>query len=264
MGLFDKIFKRKPSQGDPDNSRLLELINIFWKENERENSYKNVVLELMNGNSFLMLPTENDSVHETNDWATTQQGATVNLASVINLDGLKVLGAFTDEQAMLSWTKRPNEYTSMRSQDVLKICEENNINRIVINSDQPNMFVVERGKENTKEYEIKKDADIQLGTPNRPLSNSIIHKLLDNFRNNDTVLEVYQYGQTKHREFSIVLGFRLSVYSDNAKQAVINTVQNALQNETPDQTLDLFFIDTEEWYDMIRKVENSLIYKGLQ
>ena len=261
MGLLNKFFKNKQSQGNPDNSRLLELIKIFWKKNDKGDSYKDVVLELMNGNSFLMLPTENDSKHETNSWNASQEDTTLNLASVVNLDGLKVLAAFTDEEAMLSWTKRPTQYTSLRSQDVLRICEENNINRIVINSDQPNMFVVERGKENVKEYQIGKDTDIQLGTPNRPLSNSIIGKLLGSFKNNSTILEVYQYGQTKHGEFSIVLAFKLSTYSDNAKEAVINIVQNELQNETPDQSLDLFFIDSEEWYERIRKVEKSLIYK---
>lgn len=261
MGLFNKLFKDKSKQNDPDNTRLLELINIYWKQNGKGDTYKNVVLELMNGNSFLMFPTKNGLKAETTGWTVFQQNAIIKLSSVVNLDGLKVLGAFTDEQAMLNWTKKPTEYTSMRSQAVLQICEENNINRIVINTDQPNMFVIEHSKENVKEYQIKQDTDVQLGTPNKPLSGSITKKLLDNFKTNNAILEVYQYGQTKEHEFSIVLGFKLSVYSENSKQAVINAVQSAMQNETPDQFLDLFFIESEDWYDMIKGVQNSLLYK---
>jgi hypothetical protein len=72
---------------------------------------------------------------------------------------------------------------------------------------------------------------------------------------------VYQYGQTRNNEFSIVLGVRLLISSDNAKTATINAVQTALQGEEIDQLLDLFFIEDDSWYQSIRNVENSFIYK---
>jgi hypothetical protein len=50
-------------------------------------------------------------------------------------------------------------------------------------------------------------------------------------------------------------------FSENAKTATLNSVQNALQNETIDQALDIFFIETESWYENIKKIEKSLLYK---
>jgi hypothetical protein len=191
----------------------------------------------------------------------SRKNTTFKLASVVNLDGLKVLGVFTDEQALLAWTKKPSQYTAMRSKDVLKFVQDNGMDRIVINSDQPNMFVLERSRENVKEHTIKQDTKVQLGTPNRPLSKPITQKLIDNFKRDTTISEVYQYGKTKDVEFSIVLGFKLTSNSDNAKKAAINAVQNALQGETLDQPLDLFFIETERWHESVRKIENSLLYR---
>jgi hypothetical protein len=57
------------------------------------------------------------------------------------------------------------------------------------------------------------------------------------------------------------LAFKLSTNSDNAKTATINSVQTALEGEKMDQLLDLFFIEDEDWYNTIRNVENSKVYK---
>jgi len=260
MGLFDKLFGNKTKTDNPDNSRLLALLDKYWKENGAGDTYKDVVLELMNGNSFLIFPTQNDSDTDPDKWTTAEKGTILKLESMVKLDGLKILGAFTDEQALLSWTKKPSQYTAMRSKDVLEFVEDNGMDRIVINSDQPNMFVLERSRENVKEHNVQQDTTVQLGTPNRPLSNSITKKLIDSFKKNDTISEVYQYGQTKDGEFSIVLGFMLTVNSENAKKAAINIVQNALRNEKVDYLLDIFFIEAEDWYDKIRRIENSLLY----
>ena len=261
MGIFSKLFGEKISKDNPDNAKLLELIDKYWKENGKGDTYKNVMLELMNGNSFLMFPTQNDSNTDPDKWTTVEKDTTLKMASVVNIDGLKVLGAFTDEQALLAWTKKPSQYTAMRSKDVLTFVEDNGMDRIVINSDLPNMFVLERSRENINTHTIKQDTKVQIGTPNKPLSNSITKKLIDNFKQDNTISEVYQYGQTKDGEFSIVLGFKLTSNSENAKTAAINSVQNALQNETVDQLLDLFFIETESLYDSIRNIEKSLLYK---
>ena len=259
MGLFNKLFGGNKKQTNPENSKLFELIEIYQKENGKGDSYKNVVLELMNGNSFLLLPSKNENELSTS-WTTAKTDTTLQLTCIYNLDGLKVLGAFTDEQSLLSWTKEPTQYTAVSSKYILKLCEEQLIERIVINSDQPNMFVLERNRQNIKTETIKEETTVQIGTPNRPLENRIIEKLIENFKRVPTIDEAYQYGQTKDNEFSIVLGFRLSTYSDNAKTATINAVQNALQGETIDQLLDLFFIEDEGWYRTIRNTEKSLIY----
>ena len=262
MGLFNKLFRDNSKPDNPDNTRLLELIDIAWKESDNGNNSKNVLLELMNGNSFLMFPTKNNyKVFDTDKWNKADKDTSIKMASLVDIDGLKILGVFTDEQSLLNWTKKPSEYTAMRSQDVLKFAQENGIERIVINTNQPNMFVVERNKTNVKEHIIMQDTKILLGEPDNPLSNYIIQKLIDNFKEDKTISEVYQYGQTKDGEFSIVLGFVLTTYSDNAKTAAINKVQNALQNQKIVVPLDLFFIETEEWHERIKKIEKALIYK---
>ncbi|MCO5267443.1 MAG: SseB family protein [Brumimicrobium sp.] len=263
MGIFDKLFgsnKVKTTTANPDNNRLFDLLEIYRQQNGQGDTYKNVVLELMNGNSFLLLPSENDGSNS-DTWTTAQKGTTLKLTCVFNLDGLKVLGAFTDENALLSWAKKPTQYTALSSKDVLKLCEENLIERIVINSDLPTMFVLERNRENIKTDTIKEETTVQVGTPNRPLDQRVISKLIDQFKRIDTIQEVYQYGQTRNNEFSLVLGFKLSTNSDNAKTATINAVQTALQNETIDQLLDLFFIEDESWYRTITNVENSFVYR---
>jgi len=61
----------------------------------------NVVSELLNGNSFLLLPSENDGSNP-DTWKTAQENTELKLTCVFNLDGLKVLGAFTDENALLT------------------------------------------------------------------------------------------------------------------------------------------------------------------
>lgn len=259
MRLFDKFLSSKHKHRTPDNSRLFELLNIYQKLNGQGDSYKNVVLELMNGNSFLILPSQNDNQNP-EGWTTLEKEKTLNLTCIFHLDGLKVLGAFTDENALLSWAKQPTEYTAVSSKDVMKLCEENLIERIVINSDLPTMFVLERNTENINKYTIPEDTTVQIGIANRPLSNIIIKKLSDNFKRIETIKEVYQYGQTKNNEFSIVLGFKLSENTENAKISCINSVQNALQGEKIDQLLDLFFIEDEGWYDTIKNTQDSLIY----
>ena len=103
---------------------------------------------------------------------------------------------------------------------------------------------------------------MQVGTPNNPLDRVILKKLIDQFQRVETIDEVYQYGQSKNNEFSIVLGFKLLTNSENAKTASINAVQTALQGEKIDQLLELFFIEDDGWYQEIRNVENSLFYKS--
>lgn len=214
----------------------------------------------MNGNSFLLLPSQNDNEGSAN-WTIVDKDTTLKLTSIYNLDGLKVLGAFIDEDALLSWAKKPMQYTALPSKNVLKLCEEQLIERIVINSDLPTMFVLERNRANIKIETIQKETTVQVGTPGKPLQRRILQKLIDQFQRVETIDEVYQYGQTRNNEFSIVLGFKLLANSDNAKTAAINAVQTALAGEKLDQLLDLFFIEDDGWYQTIRNVENSFFYK---
>jgi len=125
----------------PDNAKLIALLNDWSKEPIFKN-YKNVMDELMNGNSFLMLPSQNDKKAES-EWRISN-GETSGLTCIFEVDGLKVIGGFTDDGAITRWAKGHATYTSMRSQEVLELCEREDIYKIVINSDSPNIFLVQR------------------------------------------------------------------------------------------------------------------------
>ena len=266
MGLFSSLFGIKTEavgqtnqDKEPNNAKLINLMNKS-SQNASGKNYKNVINELMNGESYLILTSQNNG-GESEQWTETENETQLKLTCIFNLDGLKVLGAFTDEQSLLEWSKKPKTYTAMSSKDVMKLCKDNGIDRIVINSNQPNMFVLERSQENVDKITIKEDTKLKLGSPNKPLNKKILSLLKENFKTVKSITEVYQYGQTKGNEFSIVLGIKLSSNTDNAKTAAVNSVQNALQDQALDQNLDVFFIETEEWYESIKAIEDGLIYK---
>lgn len=128
------------------NSKLSILLDTYQQQNGKGDSYKDVILELLNGDSLLLLPSANDG-SENQGSAADSESKTLKLSSVFTIDGIKVLGAFTDESALFSWAKQPIPYKMLESKDVLKLCEETAIGRIVINSGLPTMFVLEQNRE---------------------------------------------------------------------------------------------------------------------
>jgi hypothetical protein len=261
MGIFKKLLSSQSKPENPDNSKLLSLIDIYWKSEGKGETYKNVVLELMNGNSFLILPGSNGFEGGSNRWITTDEKKKLSLSSIYNLDGLKVLAAFTDERALLDWAKKPCAYISMRSQSVLQLCEENGISRIIINNNSSNTLVLEKDRSANEEFTIREKEKLLLGIPDTPLDKSIIEKLITRFRNLDNIQEVYHYGQTKDNKFSLVLAFTLAKISENGKKAIIDAVGDAIANEILQYPLDVFFIETEEWKKQVSLIEGASIYR---
>ncbi len=262
MGIFNKFMSTQSEPGQPDNSRLLQLMEIYWKSAGKGETYKDVVLELMNGNSFLILPTHEAVQPGSDGWTTTTEKTTLGLTSLYNLDGLKVLGAFTDENALLVWAKKQCPCVSMRSQSVLELCERNGIARIVINNNLPNMFVLEKDRSANQEMSIRAQEEIQLGAPNTPLAKSIVEKLITRARNLDNIREIYQYGQTKGNSFSLVLSFELEKISENGKKAAIDVVGDAIADEKLPALLDVYFVEeNDDWKGKISKIPGALIYK---
>ena len=125
-------------------SKLSNLLDTYQKQKGAGDSYKDVIMELLNGDSLLYLPSPPDSP-ENQESAT--ESKTLRLSSVFNIDGINVLGAFSDENALFTWAKQPVPYKMLESKDVLKLCEETSIGRIVINSGLPTMFVLEKNVE---------------------------------------------------------------------------------------------------------------------
>lgn len=264
MSFFKKIFggqteKKQTNENQPDNRVLLELL-YEWKNTESSESYRNVVNELLNGQSFLLLPSANDGKTNT-DWNTLKTGSTLKLTSVFDLDGLQVLGAFSDENALLTWSRKQTEFTAMRSQDVIEFCQNNGIDRIVINSDQPTMFVLERNRDNIKSETIQKETQVRVWTPKNPISGKLLEKLKANFSKVSSIREVYHFGMTRNDEHIFILAFSLEVYSDDARFACMNSIQNSMNEEKIEFPLELFYLEDESWYNTAKEISNSLIYK---
>jgi len=124
-----------------DNTKLISLLDN-WGKSPSSKNFEKVMYELLNGNSFLMLPSVKQ--YPTGFTWTTSTNETLDLTCIFEVDGIKILGAFTDEEAITNWTKNPQPYIALKSKDVLELCEMNNIYKIVINSDSPNIFLAER------------------------------------------------------------------------------------------------------------------------
>ena len=266
MNLFKKLFHKTPSQAvenkDPDNTKLLFLIDT-WVLNPTNENYKAVIDEIEHGNSFLIVGTVN-SGKETIGWSNLEQASEMNLTGVYNLDGLKVLAAFTDEQSLINWTKAPTEYTAMRSQDLVEICKSNHIDRIVINNLQKNMFVLERNRQNITSRVIEKETKVLVGTPTHPLSQAVIKKLRENFNKVNTIEEAYQFAKSMNGETSLVLAVKMSSQSDNARAALHNAINDSINASELKLPLDIMVISNEEWLNTARNIQNSFVYKRLQ
>jgi hypothetical protein len=250
MNILNILFGRKNSPDKPDNSKLLKLLTEYYQQSGVNNTYENVILELKNGNSFLLLP-------ETNTQGKVSQN--LNLP-IYDFDGLQVIAAFTDEKALISWTKQPTHYKVLPAQEILSLCEENQIDRIVIDTNLPTMFVVERSRGKVETHTIQPNEVIQIGIPHKPLNERILNKLLKQFKTIQEIQEVYHYGQTKDGEFSLVLGYKLSENNDDTKNTVIDAVQQSLQSEPSGQFIDLLFIKDNDLYAQIKNLSESLIY----
>lgn len=259
MNFLKKLFSSAKTKKEPDNTILLSLLNNYSTEPSNQN-YEAVMAELLHGSAFLLIPSVNDD-SGTDEWTTVKKGKTLKLNGIFNLDGLKVLGAFTDEEALLRWAKKPTQYTALGTDTVFDICKDLAVGRVVIDSDSPTMFVLERSRENITTTTIQEETSVKVGTPAKPLNQNLLKKIIDNFKKVDTILEAYQYAQQMNNEISIVLGIRLSVVTENSRLAVQNALTNALENEKLDLPLDVMILETDEWLQTVKKIEKSLFYQ---
>lgn len=258
MGLSDNLKGGKDEKNTPNNNRLLLLLSVYESQQGSQESYMGVLSELLNGNSYLLLPTVNKD--KTEGWKNIEKDDSLQITSVFDMEGLKVLGAFTDEMALLKWADRETQYTAIPSKDVLDMCENNGIGRIVINSGQSNMFVLERNRGNIQTQTLTQNTDVLLGMPNEPLSNEIVERLKNSFSKVEIIQEAYQYGQSIGSDFNIVIGFRIANYTENAKKATMDAVSDGLKDVEISHAIDLFFLEDEKFYGTIKNLEGSLIY----
>lgn len=263
MGIFEKLFgtKKKVTEnnGSPDNTKLIGLLEKYGKNQSQEN-YQKAFNEIMEGNTMLFLPSVNDGEPKDN-WTTLQKDSTLKLTSVFDQDGLKVLGAFTSPEKLVEWTKKETEYTAMQSKDVIDFCQTHGIDRIVIDTDMPTMFVLERNRANIQTEIIQEKTQVRVGTPMKPISGNLLQKFQTNFSKVSVINEVYHYAMVRNNESILMLGFVLDTYSDNSRAACINSVQNSMDGEQLDLPLEMFMLNEEGWLQTVKGIENSLIYK---
>ena len=129
----------------PENTVLKSLLAQFHQNPHDSSIEPKILYELSNGTSFLLLTSANGV--KVNEWVTSGEETKIELTCVQEVGGSKVLAAFTDEENLLAWTKQATQYTLMAAQDVLQLCKVNNIDRIVIDTDTPTMFELEKNKQ---------------------------------------------------------------------------------------------------------------------
>jgi hypothetical protein len=249
----------EPAETAPDNTRLYALLTA-WAAHETPAAYREVVEELLHGNAQLLLPSINDGAAP-GSWQTLTEGSTLKLTCVFEVEGLPTLAAFTDEAALLAWAGQPSQYTALRAADALEFCQDHGIGRVVLNSNAPNMFVLERSQEGIKTEVIEQDTPVRVGAPRQPLPAPVAARLAARCRGVSVVAAVYQYGMQRHGEFSLVLGFQLDSYAEEARQAALHAVQDALQGVKLDLPLDVFMLEDPDWLATVQDIDNALVYR---
>lgn len=127
---------------ESDNTRLIFLLNE-WSKNPSGKNFEKVMDELINGNSYLLLPSIAEALGNKSFTAADSE-TKLPLTCIYEVDGVRVLGAFTDETSLYNWSKNSSHYIAMTTKGILKMCEMNDIYKIVINSDSPDIFLVQR------------------------------------------------------------------------------------------------------------------------
>jgi hypothetical protein len=127
---------------DSDNSKLLSLIDEWITANGKGKTYENVVLELLNGNSFLFVQTFDRQVKETRTFVSDKN--TELEFGIWEIEGKKYFGAFTDLNLLTKWLKVRSSSVQLHSKTLLEMADKTQVDGIVINSSYRNMFVVFR------------------------------------------------------------------------------------------------------------------------
>jgi hypothetical protein len=124
-----------------DNTKLLQLLDEYSKDNRHEN-YVKVFNELKEGNAFLVI--RSDYGDESEGWKITGKDYKIKLEIYVD-KGVNVVGAFSSKAALFEWAKKESKCISLSSKVFLEICRTNDIGRIVIDSALPTMYVLIKG-----------------------------------------------------------------------------------------------------------------------
>lgn len=265
MGLFGKLFgnKDKNTENNSDNNRLIRLLDK-WGREESEHSFKSLLHELFEGQSYLLVPT-NDN--EAGKWNASIGGIKLNLTSIRENEGEHILAVFSDETSLTDWTKEIVTYSTLKTQDVFELCRELEIDKVVINSGQKNTFTLERQKNDvdSEEENIEEEVKVRVGIPSSPLSVSITDKIIENAREVACIDEVYQFlkediDEHGASEFILMIGVRLSEDSDENREAMLNTIKQSLaKQKKPNLPLGIMSLD-DKWLQTMETIANRPFY----
>lgn len=133
-------------QFNPNNSALLEYIKAF-QTNQNQDTFMAVFEELQGNNAFLVVPTAEPVKGENKDkygWSTIEKGTPMTFTSVFEVENQKIMGVFTSQAALTIWSQETKPFVSIPAKDVLEIAMQNEIEKIIIDSNQETMFVLGR------------------------------------------------------------------------------------------------------------------------
>ena len=241
-----------------DNRKLISLLDDFSREISNE-KYTQIIQSLYQDDVFLYVPAVHDS-SGSGQWRTIAPGDSLKLTSLFQQDGHKILAVFSSEETMIVWAKQIVQYYAMEAKDVLKICEDYGIDRLVIDHGSPTVFVMQRQPGKVEKEIIPEDTPVSI-LPAKILNDTILKRLKRNFAEIPSLRKAYQYVMIRNHEHSRVIAFELTDNSEHLQEAVIQATQKAFYGEKVDMPVEVFFIETESTHDQIRKVDNSLIYE---
>lgn len=130
----------------PNNKVLLASIKAF-QANQNEETFMAVFEELQSENAFLIVPTAEPVRGENRDengWSTVEKGTSMTFTSVFEVENQKVMGVFTSQTALTIWSQETKPFVSIPAKDLLEIAIQNDIEKIIIDSNQDTMFVLGR------------------------------------------------------------------------------------------------------------------------
>ena len=145
IGLFPLLIscEMEPSQGTPiENQKLIQLLSQ-WEQGQSPELFQEVRNELLNGNVTLLLSTQ-DADGGSVEYTYIKDQTGVQLTCLFHIENKRILGVFTDERSLFKWSEKPTTYITLSFGEVMTICESYDLDRIVVNTNQPNVFVMER------------------------------------------------------------------------------------------------------------------------
>lgn len=264
MNLFKKIFGTKEEKEEvkipdfkPDNSRLLSLIAAYHQEESSDN-YQAVLDELYSDSAYLVVPTSEKSSTPQSGWTTLKKGETIEFTTVFNVDGLLVFGVFTSEIALSKWIDRETTFMSMPAKVVMELAQEQGFGRIVIDSEQETMFVLERNVTNQKQEIITEDTEILVWSPKFPISGAHQEQFRKAFAKVESIKEVFHFGITKNNEQILILAIVLNTKTENSVLAARASINDGMLGYELNMPLEIMYLDPED--DRFRQFD--LFYKS--